>query len=161
MKNEHIIVSLNAELQLLNEIILTPQSFLEDTELFNALKSQKKFANYENPPLKIIYYSLNSHKEYINKFQKYNYQYLNELRVQAYNLLKQLLTNKDIKNSRKSLLSEINALRKHNILLTGIIMRLKYRLEHYAKVSNRTDLLADLENQNKEIESLLSLVEGY
>lgn len=38
-------------------------------------------------------------------------------------------------------------------------MKLKYRLEYYAKVSNKKELLADLKQQNKEIESLLSIIE--
>lgn len=73
MNFENILISLESELKLLNEIIFSPEKFINDQELIFALKSQKNFANYENKDLKIIFYSLNSHKKYIknSKIQKF------------------------------------------------------------------------------------------
>ena len=158
MNFENILISLESELKLLNEIIFSPEKFINDQELIFALKSQKNFANYENKDLKIIFYSLNSHKKYIKNSKIYDYDFVNNLRLEAYNLVQKSKAS-SLEDEKNPPNFEIINLKKHNILLTGIIMKLKYRLEYYAKVSNKKELLADLKQQNKEIESLLSIIE--
>ncbi|WP_312331370.1 hypothetical protein [Acinetobacter variabilis] len=162
--------SIQAEVNLLKSIIDYPNNYENTSEdLLEALKNQNNFSNYENTNLKILKYSLNTHKEYIKLYYNHPFEHIDKLRKNAYSTLKNHFKNNnkapniEKKESKKNYKNNINQLLEnkslsHNILLTSIILNLKEKLDFYVKKINDLEITKDYESMMNEIEAMLSII---
>lgn len=161
--------SIQAEVNLLQNIINHPNDYKNTSEpLLKALKNQNNFANYENSDLKILKYSLNTHKEYIKLYYDHPFKHIDNLRRNAYNTIKNhFKNNNDLNTEEKAKkknyknninLSLENKLISRNILLTSIILNLKEKLDFYVNKINNLEISRDYESMINEIEAMLSII---
>lgn len=158
-KLDLITLSLESELKLLDHIKKDPEKFINNDIIFNALKDQSSFSKYFDPDLRIISYSLNTHKTYANKFHILGYKSINNLRIEAYELLKSLKTNTYITKVNDPQ-KQINALMQRNLLLTNLIVYLNQNLSSFANKSNSLILLNEYKEINRYIQDSLTFIDS-
>ncbi|WP_454667575.1 hypothetical protein [Acinetobacter calcoaceticus] len=152
--------SIFSEVELLKDIILRPNFYKDDYEVFKALISQNSFAKFKSPKFKIEAMSLNTHKHYTEIFLITGYKYLDSLRIKAYEALKndiEITISKKPINKVLELEEQILNLMKHNLLLTKIIYDMKFSLEGLSFKSDDPQLKAEIKVKISTFEKLLSL----
>lgn len=157
IKLQDIEESIYSEIDLLNNIIKYPHKY--DKNIFlPALANQKNFSLYKNNEYRIISTSLNTHKYYTNMFLSSKYNYLNQLRLKAYNTLYNYNNSTyKLNNKYKVNLSEV-VLKKtieNNFNLVKIIYELKSFLCHISSKIEDNNLKNEINNKLLQIEHLI------
>lgn len=154
--------------KLLKEIITSPQEFLENNKLIQALKSQSAIAKYQDNERNISPCSLNTVKSLAEVMLDRGFYSLNELRINAKLAIESAQSSKNnskpnkqtvigLKQKVKELESQLEVMRQSNLFMTITIQELRSRLkqlsEHEGTLEERKELY---QYHNKKVEAQLS-----
>lgn len=141
IKNPEIKDSITNELQLLEDIISSPEKF-DNATFLEILRTQSNFASFSSLERSILRVSLNTHKTYADEFSKLGFEHLNNLRSLAYhkliNLKKapQKSTKESLNEKILKLSNEIKQLEKQNLKLVKAFTDIQYTLDFRHKSKN-------------------------
>ena len=159
--NSDIKISIQNELQLLEDIISSPKNFAKDI-YFEILKNQNNFAKYSSNERKILSLSLNTQKNYANEFLTLGYSHLNKCRELAYKKIINLSFTKpknskdSLKEEKSELLNKIDKIEKQNLKLVRILNDIRYTLISISKNSNEIETKKIIEKKLNIFEIILS-----
>lgn len=150
-------LSIKNEIIMLNSII--NKSFknkLHTEAIILALKNQSNFSKFKNFDLKILSYSLNSHKSYIEKYSNFSFNAFDNLRKEAltcitHNNIKSKIKKND--NDKNEIITKLN---RQNILLISFLHMMKEKMEVYAYTSSKPELINDFNFFLKEFEQIIN-----
>lgn len=149
---------------LLIEIIKEPLSFKDNEAIKIALKSQGGLAKFSDKERTIAACSLNTLKTASDALLNRGFVELDELRINAKNAIQKAIvgskatksTLTGLHNKVDSLESQLNTMRKSNLLLTRIIYELRSELKRMAYSSDTAEKIQnDYKNINYTIEAKL------
>ena len=155
-------------IQLLKDVISSPEKFTCDDDLLKALKSQSAIAQYTNHDRDIKSCSLNTLKVNSNHFLERGFISLDELRIKAKRSIDTSRINTALPKGNKQSIAGLKILTKEleikldtalrsNFLLIAIISELRARLkeltEHEGTIDEKRELYRYI---NRKIEAELS-----
>jgi hypothetical protein len=149
------------------EIIKSPSDFVNDVELFDSLKSQGGLAKLEVQSRNITSCSLNTLKNASETLLNRGFTELDELRKNAKNAIEgaklgrttNTKTRTGLKQKIADLNTEVQVLKKSNLLMQTLISEMQGELKRLALMTSKTDRLDHYGFINKKIEAKLSFVE--
>jgi len=162
MNNKKKVTSVNNLVLLLSDIQTSPEKFISDEILINALRSQGELAKYSNPEKQIYGVSLNTLKSVGDKHLLNGFESLDIARkksLQKINSLKNKNNNsyyksrKQLDEENKFLKKSIKDLEAENMILTTLVNLMKGKLKENAKSKVA---ISDYEDTSKKLEAILS-----
>ncbi|RWX55349.1 hypothetical protein [Photobacterium chitinilyticum] len=151
----------------LREIIQTPADFVADESLRDVLKSQGAFAKYEDTSKCIVPCAKNTQESNADLVLEDGYAGLDQRRINALKALNKAIGKKERPNPEtkaglklqvKELKQEIEMLKIHNVMMTGLLTDIKDTASNYAERSGSQQLQADWVEQRKKISAKVSFI---
>lgn len=152
-------LSIKNEIKMLNSIINNSfKSKIPLESIIFSLKNQTNFSRFNNFDLKILSYSLNSHKSYIEKYSNLSFNEFNNLRKEAltsitHSNIKSKTKKEDNNKVKNEIISKLN---RQNILLISFLHMMKDKMEVYAYTSSKPELINDFNFFLKEFEQIIN-----